>query len=146
LSERISSRSLRTLAIAGTTAVAAMLLAASSPVGPWDSERGGEVTVIYIGADDCAPCRAWRRDHWPKFRASPEFTRLNYREVTSPKLFDLLQDNYWPEDLRGHRNALDRTAGVPLWFVVRNDKVALQARGLRQWEEVALPRIRLLVR
>ena len=134
------------LAVAGTTALAATLLAASSPVGPWDSEQRGNVTVIYVSADDCAPCRAWRRDHWPKFRASPEFARLTYREVTSPKLFDLLQDDYWPQDLRGHRNTLDRTAGVPLWFVVRNDEVALKARGLRQWEEVALPRIRLLVR
>ena len=146
MSGRISSRPMRKLAIAGTTAIAVTLLAASSPVGLWDSQQRANITVIYVGADDCAPCRAWRRDHWPKFRASPEFTRLNYREVTSPKLFDLLQDNYWPEDLRGHRNALDRTAGVPLWFVVRNDEVALQARGLRQWEEVALPRIRLLVR
>jgi hypothetical protein len=45
-----------------------------------------------------------------------------------------------------YRNALDRADGAPLWFVVAADRILLKARGLRQWEEVALPKIRSMVR
>jgi hypothetical protein len=131
-------------------AVGAAALAASSsvttPVEPPLSGRTADVTVIYVGADDCAPCRTWRRESWPKFRASGEFVRVAYREVTSPKLFDLLQDEHWPPELRDYRGKLDRTAGVPLWLVVASDEVVLEARGVRQWEEKALPAIKRLVR
>jgi hypothetical protein len=124
--------------------VLATALAASSPVHSPSGHRA-DVTIVYVGADDCAPCRTWRREHWPTFQASAEFMRVRYREVTSPKLFDLLEDAHWPQELRVYRAVLDRTAGVPLWLVIANDKVAVKARGLRQWEEVALPAIRSLV-
>ncbi|MGE0737492.1 MAG: hypothetical protein AB7P50_22365 [Alphaproteobacteria bacterium] len=104
-----------------------------------------QVTVIYVGADDCAPCRIWRRDGLPAFSASSEFKRLTYREVTAPRLFELLDDKHWPNDLRGYRATLDKTGGVPLWFVVANDKTVLTARGLREWSEVAMPKIRSML-
>jgi hypothetical protein len=118
---------------------------------PWidlpSHSTASDVTVIYVGADDCAPCQAWRRDGWPQFAASAEFSHLTYREVTSPKLFDLLNDEYWPDDLRRYRDKLDRSAGVPLWFVIADDaKPVLMARGLREWEAQALPKIRSLIR
>jgi hypothetical protein len=121
--------------------VLAAALAASAPIERSPPRHRADVTIIYVGADDCAPCRNWRREHWPRFRASAEFTRVRYREVTSPKLLDLLEDAHWPQELRVYRAALDRTAGVPLWLVVANDEVAVKARGLREWEEVALPAI-----
>ena len=104
-----------------------------------------KIMVIYVGADDCAPCRAWRHDRWPQFAASSDFQRLVYREVTSSKLFDLLNDDIWPEDLRRYRNTLDRSAGAPLWFIVVDDKIRLTARGLKEWDERAVPQIRMLV-
>jgi hypothetical protein len=134
----------RTAATAGAVVLAAAV-AASTPVERSLFRYRTDVTVVYVGADDCAPCRIWRREHWPKFRASDEFMRVDYREVTAPKLFDLLNDAHWPHELRAYRAKLDRTAGVPLWFVVANDQLAVQARGLRQWKEVALPAIRSLV-
>ncbi len=104
------------------------------------------VSVVYIGADDCAPCRTWRRVHWPGFAASPEFQQLAFREVTSPRLFDLLEDRYWPSDLRDLRQRLDRSSGVPLWLIVVNGEVVMSAKGPREWEQAALPMIRFLVR
>jgi hypothetical protein len=130
--------------VLGAAALALGMLSASARIDP---SRGNErITVIYVGADDCAPCRTWRRDQWPKFQVSREFARITYREVTSPRLFDLMNDEYWPDDLRDRRTGLGRAAGVPLWLVLANDRVMLNARGLRQWDEVALPAIRSLVR
>lgn len=108
--------------------------------------RPASVTLIYVGAEDCAPCRVWRRDGWPQFTASSEFRRLAYREVVAPKLFQLLNDEHWPDDLRRYRDRLDRSSAVPLWFVVADDELALTARGLREWGERALPAIRSLLR
>lgn len=42
-------------------------------------------------------------------------------------------------DLRRYRKTLDQTAGVPLWSIVANDEVVLTARGLREWDDLALP-------
>ena len=38
-------------------------LSASSPIGARSAGEQANVTVVYVGADDCAPCRIWRRDH-----------------------------------------------------------------------------------
>lgn len=131
----------------GVAALGATVLSSSTRLlDPSRVEESPNITVIYIGADDCAPCRSWRRQHWAKFQASEEFPRITYREVTAPRLFDLLKDDYWPEDLRHRRDALGRTAGVPLWLIMANDRVALTARGVRQWEDAALPAIKSLVR
>jgi hypothetical protein len=61
------------------------------------------LTLVYVGADNCAPCEIWQRNQGTAFRDSPEFHRLAYREVKSPNLFDALKDNSWPEELRGYR-------------------------------------------
>jgi hypothetical protein len=128
---------------------AALLVAAIIAAGArTDIERraaAAEITVIYVGANDCAPCRIWQRDRLPAFAGSPEFKRLTYREVTSPKLFDLLKDEHWPEDLRQYREALAKGAGAPLWFVVADGKTTLTARGLREWGELAMPKIRSML-
>jgi hypothetical protein len=133
--------------LAGIAALAASVVAIGAWIDLTPRSAASDVTVIYIGAEDCAPCRAWRRDGWPQFAASAEYSRLIYREVTSPRLADLLNDEYWPSDLRRYRDKLDRSAGVPLWFVIANDaKPVLMARGLREWEALVLPKIRSLVR
>jgi hypothetical protein len=121
-------------------------LAASSRSDAPDPTVPANVTVVYVGADDCAPCRIWRRDHRDRFAASPEFARLTYREVTTATLFDLLDEKHWPEGLERYRASFGRAAGVPLWLVIKDDSVVLSARGLRQWEDAALPAIRSLVR
>lgn len=114
--------------------------------GEDDLRPKSDVTVLYIGADDCAPCRTWRRDHWPRFSTSSEFARITYREVVSPKLFAVLQDEYWPDDLRGYRADLGKGAGVPQWIAVADGKVAFRAMGLGAWEQSFLPQIRRLLR
>lgn len=123
--------------------VVVLLLGGSSLTG---ETAGVEVTVIYVGADDCPPCRQWSRDYRPRFVASDEFPKLTYREVVAPKLFDLMNDSYWPQDLQAYRQKLDPRSAVPLWFVVVGDRIAVTATGLRQWEDQALPKINSILR
>jgi hypothetical protein len=103
-----------------------------------------KVTLVYVGADNCPPCDSWQRNQATKFRNSTEFSRLEYREVKSPNLFDVLKDDYWPDDLRIYRQALNQRAGVPLWLVIADDQLVLQRSGLSQWQDAILPKIKSL--
>lgn len=113
----------------------------------WTSEKSAKnVTLVYVGAENCAPCDIWQRNQGTAFRGSPEFRRLAYREVKSPTLFDVLKDNNWPRDLRVYRQAISQRAGVPLWLVIADDQIVMQSSGLTQWQEAVLPKIKSLLR
>jgi hypothetical protein len=105
-----------------------------------------DVMLLYVGADDCPPCRAWKRGPGAAFRASPEFSRLIYREVDSPTVLNLLSDQYWPDDLREYRERLGRNAGVPLWLLVADHQVVERGFGESQWREIILPKLKVLLR
>jgi hypothetical protein len=103
------------------------------------------VTLVYVGAENCAPCNIWQLNQRTAFRESPEFYRLAYREVKSSSLFDVLKDENWPEDLRVYRQSISQQAGVPLWLVVADDQIVMQSSGLTQWQEAVLPKIKSLL-
>ena len=107
--------------------------------------RDSTVLVLYVGAEDCAPCRAWQADDGAAFRSSAYFPQIVYREVRSPRLMTLLNDENWPVDIRGYRDALRRSDGVPLWFVVTGEKIVQRQSGSAQWRAIVLPAIKRLL-
>jgi hypothetical protein len=145
LTDHSRNRLVAAVVFGAATLFVAAVIAAAARFDIKPQGDSSQITVIYVGADDCAPCRIWRRERLPAFAGSREFKRLTYREVTSPKLFDLLNDEHWPEDLREYRNSLDKSAGVPLWFILADDKVTLTARGLREWGELAMPKLKSML-
>jgi hypothetical protein len=129
-------------------ALLAVLLLTDVPWSPQSSAPAAraDVTVVYVGAEDCAPCRAWQHAEGRQFLGSAEFARLYYREVKSPTAREALEDRYWPEDLRAYRDRLGRGAGVPLWLVISGDEVIERGFGASQWRAAVLPRIKSLLR
>ena len=105
-----------------------------------------KITLVYVGAEDCPPCGIWQRKQGTAFRGSPEFRRLAFREVKSPTLFGVLDDDNWPAELRVYRQAITKGTGVPLWLVVADDKIVMQRSGLAQWNEAIYPKLRSLLR
>jgi hypothetical protein len=105
-----------------------------------------DVLLLYVGADDCAPCRIWQSGDRERFRSSTIFAKIAYREVKSPNLFGLLKDENWPEDLRGYRQHLGPGTGVPLWLLIVRDQIVVQAFGASQWRSLMEPRLQSLVR
>lgn len=101
------------------------------------------LTLVYVGADDCAPCKVWQRD---KIGDVAKFPRVTFREVKSPTLLDVMKDDYWPEDLRPFRAKLVKGAAVPLWLVVLDGEIVVQSHGLAQWEKTIVPHLRGLSR
>lgn len=122
---------------AGAAMAAALLVAQARP-----STGAADLMLIYVGAEDCAPCRAWQKDDGVDFRRSIEFSRIRYREVKSQRLHELLSDAYWPEELRIYRSRLKPSDGVPLWLIVSGDAVVAQHFGAQGWRTSVLPALR----
>lgn len=132
--------------IAVLTAIAAIV----ATLAGWTLGSGfvnpGDITLLYVGANDCAPCRVWQGGDGAMFRSSSEFAHITYREVKSPTVFDVLKDENWPEDLRSYRSRIGRGAGVPMWLVIVKNEIVGQGFGERQWRDAVLPKIKSLVR
>lgn len=135
----------------GISATVALLAAVSSALirsGPQmpAPPKKADVMVVYVGAEDCAPCRVWQSTEGRQFLASAEFARVTYREVKSPTARDVLKDEYWPGDLRGYRDGLGAGAGVPLWLVISDEALVERGFGAAQWRAAVLPRVKSLLR
>jgi hypothetical protein len=131
--------------------IGAAIMVGAVAITAWAANPGRDgpqrdVTLLYVGADDCAPCRAWRRGDGATFLASTEFARITYREVRSPHLEDVMNDANWPEDVRDYRNRIRRSDGVPLWLVITDRTVVDQQFGTAAWRERILPTVRSYLR
>jgi hypothetical protein len=148
--ERASENSMTRWRAWGISATAALLAAVSLIVVRWAPPMStpaarADVTLVYVGAEDCAPCRAWQGREGKQFLGSAEFARLTYREVKSPTARDVLKDEYWPGDLRGYRDGLGAGVGVPLWLVISDEKLVERGFGAAQWRAAVLPRLKSLL-
>lgn len=123
---------------------------AFAPLLDWRSPDSGFVrgpkraplTVVYVGADDCAPCVRWRRERRPDLERSTVFQRIEYREIIAAKLSSALDDSYWPEPLRDLRPiVLKGGGGVPYWILMRGNRVIASAGGESAWDRQIWPLI-----
>jgi hypothetical protein len=146
MERRIGGRHVRALRAGMLLAVVAMAVGVSA--GDWSAlhpARARQLTLLYVGADDCPPCRSWQQGAGAAFRATPEFAQVAYREVKSPTLHDVLKDEHWPDDLRAYRDQLDRSAGVPLWLLIADEAIVARGFGASQWQATVLPRLKSLL-
>jgi len=127
--------------LAAMAAIVAALLVMHAPPA-----RAANLTLIYVGAEDCAPCRAWQNADGAAFRQSAEFARITYIEVKAAHLNDVLKDENWPQEIRGFKDRLKKSDGVPLWFVVSNDDIVEKRFGAAAWRASILPAIRSALR
>ena len=141
-----SARFRRTTFAAGIVVAIAAIMATVWAGRAGKPARDADVMLLYVGAEDCAPCRAWQNGEGAEFLASAEFPRLTYREVKSPHLHDVLKDENWPDEIRIYRDSLRRSDGVPLWLVVADHKIVKQRFGAAEWRASVLPIIKSLLR
>lgn len=128
----------------GATAVVFLVVAVTTAFDSPNRLDAARVTLLYVGAADCAPCRSWQLGSGARFRDSAAFARISYREVKAPHLRDVLEDANWPAELRRYRNRLGRNAAVPLWLLMLDGDVVAEGFGEEQWNRTILPRVRQL--
>ena len=143
---RCSASFRRTLVAAGVVAAIAAIAVTVWAGHATKAARDSDVMLLYVGAEDCAPCRAWQNGEGAAFFASADFPRITYREVKSPHFHDVLKDENWPDEIRSYRNGLRRSDGVPLWLVVSDHKIVEQRFGASEWRASVLPAIKSLLR
>jgi len=97
------------------------------------------LTVIYVGAEDCAPCIIWKNEHREAFLASPQYAKITYHEVIAEKTADALTNKAWPKELRQYRDGTKRLFGAPSWLVVENHRVIASIGGLSNWKKHVFP-------
>ena len=115
----------------------ASLLAATSPLmllGP--AHAASDLTVIYVGGWDCPPCMQWKKTQKARWLGSPEFSKVTWVEVESPKLKDAYQERYWPADLRPVLAQLPRKAVTPRFLIVSDGKVVSNEFGSGRWSAI----------
>jgi hypothetical protein len=128
-------------------ASAGLALAASVTAALWPAAAvPKDLLLVYVGADDCRPCRNWQSGEGARFRAAPDFSRIPYREVKAATLRDVLKDEVWPQDLRGYRDQLGAGAGVPMWLIIADGRVVDRSFGESQWRTGTLPKLKTLLR
>ena len=115
------------------TFVVVGVLAGSMP----PSARAASVLeVIYVGGLDCQPCTAWKNKYKANWLASPEYQKITWIEVESPKLKEAYQERYWPGDLKLILDQLPRKSGTPRFLIVRDDRVVANEFGTGQWSKI----------
>jgi hypothetical protein len=94
------------------------------------------IRMIYVGGWDCPPCTAWKNKYKAEWLASPEYKRVTWIEVESPKLKEAYQERYWPGDLKPILDQLPRKSGTPRFLIVKDAKVIANEFGGAQWPKV----------
>ena len=92
------------------------------------------------------PVEPGEREKAPPSLRQRNSRNLSYREVKSPHLLDVLNDENWPDELRIHRGRLRRSDGVPLWLVISDHEIVELRFGATEWRASILPKIKSLLR
>ena len=106
-------------------------LAASTSLAP--ANAASDLKVVYVGGWDCQPCTNWKNTQRARWLASPEFSKVTWIEVESPKLKEAYQVRYWPGDLKPILDQIPRKSGTPRFLIVRDGKLVANEFGTGRW-------------
>jgi hypothetical protein len=74
--------------------IASLLASTSSVMAIEPARAASDLTVIYVGGLDCPPCTQWKNTQKARWLASPEYKKVTWVEVESPKLREAYKERY----------------------------------------------------
>ena len=108
-----------------------------------------EITVVYLGTDDCPFCRHWearaRGELMTEMRSSPDWKSVRYFEVRGETLRQPIVERHYPEELKWLGRQLGPSRGVPRFILVVNGEVKWSVFGTNGYENTFLPALRQAV-
>lgn len=107
--------------------------------------KTSRITVLYVGADNCRFCKAWKRNDFVAWSMMSEFKEVVYHEVETPDYRNTLDLDYWPDDLEWIAGKANASGAAPRFIVLVDDTIVLNQLGLGGWRKVVAPRIKELV-
>lgn len=70
-----------------------------------------DIHLVWMGGDDCPPCKAWRTTELPQLLAAPEFQGVRFSYVVKPIRASVPPAAQLPAEVRPLKDALDRASG-----------------------------------
>ena len=94
------------------TRLAWFFLAVWAPVALAQTTPGQpDIHLVWMGGDDCPPCKAWRTTELPQLLAAPEFQGVRFSYVVKPIRASVPPAAQLPPEVRPLKEALDRASG-----------------------------------
>ena len=104
--------------------VGALLASLSLPLV---AQTNPSIHIVYMGGNDCPPCRAWRSEELPKFEASDAFSRVRFSYVNKVIRSSVPPRFFLPEYVKPLKEKLDYAAngisGSPHTVIVVDGEV-----------------------
>ncbi|WP_342128497.1 hypothetical protein [Hydrogenophaga sp. OTU3427] len=70
-----------------------------------------DIHLVWMGGDDCPPCKAWRTAELPQLLAAEEFKGVRFSYVVKPIRASVPPAAQLPSEVRPLKDALDRASG-----------------------------------
>jgi hypothetical protein len=106
-------------------------LAASLAVGT--ARATPNLQVIYVGGQDCPPCRRWEATYKDRWLASSEYRQVTWYEIDPPRLREAFQQRHWPEALWPVLAQVPHKSGVPRFLIVADGQIVSNEFGVSKW-------------
>jgi hypothetical protein len=101
------------------------------------------VMVVYVYAEDCAPCQIFQAQDWPHFKSSAVSRAVRFVRTTAPKTTQAYQVRYWPSEARPFHSAV-KVPIVPSFILINHNRVVLVGNGIVGWRNQVLPQLHQL--
>jgi hypothetical protein len=117
-----------------TFAIAAVLAAVTLPAA------GRDIHMIWMGGNDCPPCKAWRMAELPKLQQSAEFKAIKFSYVEKLISSPVPPSIFLPAEVKPYKDQLDTASGgavgSPQAAIVVDGKVYDYFHNARKAEDV----------
>lgn len=107
------------------------------------AQASSAVMIVYVYADDCAPCQIFQAQDWPSFNKLPVSRAVRFVKTTAPKTTQAYQVRYWPSEARPFHSAV-KVPIVPSFILVKHNRVMLVGNGIVGWRNQVLPQVHQL--
>jgi hypothetical protein len=97
------------------------------------AHAAGAPQVIYVGGQDCPPCRRWSATYKDQWLASPEYRQVVWTEVEPPHLKEAYQERHWPAALQPVLAQVPRKSGTPRFLIVVDGRIVFNEFGVSKW-------------
>jgi hypothetical protein len=127
-----AARFFKTLCVASVVAAWAVPAFAQQPVPA--------IHVVYMGGDDCPPCKAWRQSELPKLEKTAAFRSIRFSYVLKPIRSAVPARIFLPADVKPYKDKLDEASGgrtgSPHFALIVNGEIFDYYFGTRSAEAV----------
>ncbi|MBI4184309.1 MAG: hypothetical protein HY521_09955 [Proteobacteria bacterium] len=115
-------------------------------------QRGKQITLVYVSANNCPTCQRWsggakgagpaksKRD----FLEMAEGKAITFRQIDAPNYMDTAYDPAWPADLKWVKEQTNVRSGTPRFILIVDGKIVTNARRTGSLPEKIMPKIRQL--